>query len=367
MSKILHIASLIEAIGQKAPGGAEQVVLTLAKEQSKNNKVAIIAASGSKIHKEVEFIDLGIKPGDIEPVNISNRIPAFAGMTGKLAGMTIEEESRVFAPIKNYLEQEKDNISLIHNHSYDYFPLFELNSLDIPIVHTLHLPPIVPWINKALQDNQPFPTHVKYITVSETCAKAYQKETNFNPEVIYNGIDTSKVPFNNSPQEIFLFVGRISPEKGLHSAIKTVAHQAKKPLRIIGRVYDQDYFDLEIKPLISNQLITYLGFCTQEEVLYEMSQAKALIFPIEWQEPFGLVLIESLATGTPVIATEHGAVKEIIKDQENGLLIKNADSIPQALEQISKISRSNCRKSVEEGFSLEKTLKKYAELYESIH
>ena len=356
--RIIHVASLVAPLGHAAPGGAEQVVCSLAEAQLESplfagHQISIVATDDSKLPKGVQHIKLGLQSGALPARNTGD-------FTVEAAARNLARERDFFKPLLEHLDNYKREISFLHNHAYDEVPIFELPQ-DIPTLHTLHLPPMVPSINERLADEGERPQNLS--TVSTTCAKLYQNSCEFTPRVIYNGIDLSEVPFVTDHGKYLLWAGRISPEKGLHAAIE-VASAAKLELHIAGRVYDREYFDREISAKLSSPLIHYHGPLPRRELLELMSGAKALLFPINWDEPFGLVLIESLATGTPIIAYDRGAVREIVKDKKTGLIANSIDEMKLALNNIEKTTcRAECRKSVEDEFSMRRTIANYHRAY----
>ncbi len=163
-----------------------------------------------------------------------------------------------------------------------------------------------------------------------------------------------------------LIAGRITPEKGVEEAIE-IAVRAGCPLLIAGGIYDQRYFDERIRPrLVQYQdQVTYLGELEHTTLWQYMARARGLLFPICWDEPFGLAPVEAMATGTPVIAFRNGAVEEIIVHGETGFLVAAGDCEQAAtyVADLPTLSRALCRKHVETHFSLERMLDAYEQLY----
>ncbi|NCS32281.1 glycosyltransferase family 4 protein [bacterium] len=186
---------------------------------------------------------------------------------------------------------------------------------------------------------------------------------------VYNGIDTSAWNFSKNPGQYLLYVGRIIPEKGVDTAIQ-VALKTGLPLKIAGTLYDgmEEFFDTKIRPFLGNT-IEYLGGVSPTELSDLYEHAIALINPIRWEEPFGLVMIEAMASGTPVISTNNGSVSEIVIHGKTGFIAndpENIDEISGFVNRISEINRNNCRDHVVNNFSRKAMAQNYVNLYSKI-
>lgn len=361
---VLHIAPLIEPLTDKAPGGAEKLLMALAAEQARKGvKVSVVATVGSQLPPGVTLVSLGIQPREIIPIETGSP-ELLLQLTAEEINTRIDIERRVFSPVFNYLRNNRNSFDIVHNHSYDSVPLFELEQCGVSIIHTLHLPPMIPWINQRLSVERE--RHGCYFTISHANARAYQDQTGFLPGVIYNGLDLKKILFVDQPGNHFIWVGRISPEKGLHTAIHLVVNQLKQQLVVIGRIYDQAYYEREIAPLIKHPLVRYLGFRPHNEVVREMGRAKAFIFPLTWDEPFGLTVVEALAAGTPVVTFRRGAMEELVIDGTTGFLLREVSEFQPALKRLDTLSRKNCRASVEKRFSVETMVEQYHLAYQTV-
>ena len=350
MLPLLHIAPPIGPLSAHPPSGAEKSLLLLAEAQARRgHSVEIVCVRGSSLPNGVRLASVDIEPGIVIPID--------TGVAGVIPEDPdhLEREWRAFGSLVHFLAGHRDRYEVIHNHSYDSVPLFELNSLGIPIIHTLHSPPIVAAVNTRLRAGD-LPRHARYITISKRMAELYHRELSLEFPIVPYGIDVSSIPFRDRAEDHFLWAGRISPEKGLHTAIECVARRAGRKLRVAGPVYDEEYYRRDILPLFNNPLVTYLGFLAIDEIYREMGRAQALIFPIAWEEPFGMVLIEALATGTPVIAFRRGTVDEILTHGRDSLIVANEAELVRSLRLITTIDRRACRRTVEERFSLERTL-----------
>jgi glycosyltransferase involved in cell wall biosynthesis len=184
---------------------------------------------------------------------------------------------------------------------------------------------------------------------------------------VHHGIPEDLYVPQEQPGKYLAFLGRISPEKRTDRAIR-IALQAGMPLKIAAKVdkVDQDYYQSKIKPLLNHKDIEYIGEIGDSEKNDFLSKAYALIFPIEWPEPFGLVMIESLACGTPVIAFSRGSVPEIIEHGRTGFIVENVDEAVRAATSISQLSRKRCRQTFEERFTALRMANDYVTLYEEL-
>lgn len=186
---------------------------------------------------------------------------------------------------------------------------------------------------------------------------------------VYNGIDVASFPFQEQKKDHLLFLSRIAPEKGTHIAIE-VARRAGLPLLIAGKVdrVDREYYEAKVEPLIDGEQIRYVGEVRREEAKALYAEARALLLPLRWEEPFGLVMPEAMATGTPVIAFRRGAAPELIVDGETGYLIDDGDvaGMVEAVNRIDRIDPRRCRLHVEDNFDNSRMVEGYLDLYERI-
>lgn len=195
---------------------------------------------------------------------------------------------------------------------------------------------------------------------------------------IYHGLDINKFPFTAQPDDYLAFLGRTSPVKGLGDAIevaKATHHQLLIGARIDAGPEGEKYFAEEIKPQIDDKNIVWLGERNEKGKLALLSKAKTLLFPIHWEEAFGLVMIEAMACGTPVIAYDRGSVREIVKDGETGFICPPDDMecMTRKVQEIYEMPkekyqemRRNSRKHVEENFTVEKMVDKYEQIFKKV-
>ena len=184
---------------------------------------------------------------------------------------------------------------------------------------------------------------------------------------VYNGLPRDSLTFHDRPGGYLVFLGRTAPEKGIEPAID-IACRAGMELKIAANVPadHQHYFDQVVEPLLSNSRIDFLGEIRESEKAEVLGNADALLFPIDWQEPFGLVMIEAMACGTPVIAYRRGSVPEVIEDGVTGFIVENVDEAVKAVDNVSRISRKRCREVFEERFTARCMALRYLAIYERL-
>lgn len=228
--------------------------------------------------------------------------------------------------------------------------------VDQPVVLTLHGPH-----DPKLSEFYAYFPDVYYVGISNS---QWKSETMPRIRTIYHGIDPSQYTFREHKQRYLSFIGRLAVVKGAHLAID-VARQTGIPLKIAGDVQpvNREYFEKNIRPQIDGQLVEYVGtadFQTKNELL---SNSLAMLFPIQWREPFGLVMVEAMACGTPVLATPGGSVPEIVRHGVSGYICRK---VPQMVECVSKLNfdPATIRRYVEENFSIDRMVNSYLHLYE---
>ncbi|MBW7960249.1 glycosyltransferase family 4 protein [Patescibacteria group bacterium] len=185
-----------------------------------------------------------------------------------------------------------------------------------------------------------------------------------NHKVVYNGIDTSILPYGAQPKDYFAWIGRITRIKGLKEAL-LAARMADVKLKASGPIHFPDYFNNEIKPLLDKKRTYYPPLDLNEKGKF-LSQARAVLMPVLWDEPFGLVAIEAMACGTPVIAFKRGGLKETVIDGVTGFLVDSIEEMAEKMKDVDKIDRDRCRRHVLNNFSSEVMAKNYLRYYKEI-
>lgn len=263
----------------------------------------------------------------------------------------------------------KGKLDIIHSY-HDGLAHFWEEATGAKVVYTLHDP--LPQDEKSLDFwlLSKFSSH-RYVSISNAFRRHGSLVINF-VDTVYHGIPSSAFEFNKTPRDYMLFMGRMVPEKGLSDAIAAAIATNTRlkigaPLPHPGEA--TEYFTREIEPFLAHPLIDEPGMVGEgaRDILYK--HAQALLFPIQWDEPFGMVMIEAMACGTPVIAYDRGSVSEIVRDGVTGFVVdpdKGIDGLVAAIKRIGEIDRVACRKHVEENFSVEKMVAGYEKVYEGI-
>jgi glycosyltransferase involved in cell wall biosynthesis len=184
---------------------------------------------------------------------------------------------------------------------------------------------------------------------------------------VYHGLPPRLLPFSPTPGDYVVFLGRISPEKRADRAIE-IARRAGVELLIAEKVDndDRDYFAQTIEPLLAGPGVRYIGEVSESEKASLLGGARALLFPIDWPEPFGMVVIEALSCGTPVIAWNHGSVPELLQPGVDGWIVESVDEAVEALRRIDRIDRRACRATFERRFTVDRMARDYLAIYETL-
>jgi glycosyltransferase involved in cell wall biosynthesis len=338
--RIAQIAPLWESVPPPAYGGTELVVSLLTDELvRRGHEVTLFATGDSTTLAQLE----AMHPCALRLDTDVTEHQAYEAM----------QLSEVY--------QRADEFDIIHSH-LGFAALSCASLVKTPTVHTLH-GALTPDNQKAYQRcrNQP------YVSISNA-QRDLQLGLNY-VATVYNGIDSTIHTFYPEPNDppYLAFLGRLSPEKGAHHAIE-IAKRSGWQLKMAGKVdrVDVDYFEQEIKPYIDGEQIQYLGEANHVQKNTLMGNAVATLFPITWQEPFGLVMIESMAAGTPVIAMKLGSTPEVIAHGKTGFLCESVEDCVAALNQIDKIDRAACREHVVNKFGVKPMVDGYEAVYRQL-
>jgi len=257
--------------------------------------------------------------------------------------------------------QRAREFDIIHNHvDYYAFPFAQLSST--PTVSTLHG-------RLDLRHVQRIHAHfagTPLVSISDAQRAPIGSGVNW-VGTVYHGLNVQQFTFRSRAGTYLAYLGRLSFEKRPDRAIE-IAKAVDMPLRLAAKVdpADEGYFQHAIKPLLDHPLIEFVGEINDEEKDEFLGNAYAYIFPIDWPEPFGLTVIEAMATGTPVIAMECGAVPELVVHGQTGLMCKSITEMIEAVPQIPAISREVCRRHVEEAFNVAKMTANYEAVYQKV-
>lgn len=261
---------------------------------------------------------------------------------------------------------QTENYDLIHAHEFRIFPYFSY-FINCPVVHTYHGNPKQDILTPEDRERMKKFYHYNYfVAISEHQIRDGRGLFNFIGKV-YHGININQFAFSEQPGDYLLIANRIICIKGVDIAIKS-AIQAKEKIVVAGDPgisdVDKKYFKKTVKPLLNHPLVDYRGHVPYDQMQNLYRKAKAYLMPVRVDEAFGLVNIEAMACGTPVIAFNHGSISEIIKD-DVGFIIKN-DSIEDmvnAIKVVNRISRKKCREYVENNFTIERMVDGYEKMY----
>ncbi|MFQ6049689.1 MAG: glycosyltransferase family 4 protein [Candidatus Paceibacterales bacterium] len=338
--KIAQIAPLWFSIPPKKYGGIEWIVYNLCEILTKRgHKVTLFASADSQVSGKL----VSVYPRSL----IADKI-SWQDHTYNLLNL-----SEAF--------KRASEFDIIHSH-IDLWELYFPQLVKTPCLHTIHNP----LYSKAKRDSRLFIFERfkknNFVAISNSQRKLSRAKLNF-VATIYNGIRIEEFKFNPKPKDHFIWCARIDKYKGIENAIE-IAKKAKVKLILAGRLDpgQEEYFRKNIKPHLGRQ-IQYIGEYSREEKSDFFGPAKALLYPIEWHEPFGLNMVESMACGTPVIAFKRGSVPEVIEDKKTGFVVNNIKTAVKAVKNIDKIKREDCRKWVEENFTQEVMVKNYEKLY----
>jgi glycosyltransferase involved in cell wall biosynthesis len=341
--RILHVSSPLYSIPPKAYGGMERIVEYLIDAQIRTgHKITVLAPGDSQI--KAELIPY--------PKSILQVQDAFIYRD--------PEVYKAHFQYHNIVQKTAHLFDLVHVH-FDPFwlPIF-LDKIKFPLVFTVHnyiRKSQALWFRKHMKE-------VYYIAISHA-------QRNRLPEMpwystILDGMPKDLLIYEPNPKGYILFLGRICHEKGFDIAFRIARKTGYKMLVASKFRRGKTYFDMAEKAMSLAENVTFLGEITQEQKQNIVGHADALLFPIRWEEPFGLVMIEALATGTPVLACPRGAVPEIIQDKVNGILFESEEEGCQALEKIPTIDRRICRETFEKSFTVDRMVDEYTKVYERI-
>lgn len=334
--RIAQIAPLAEAVPPKLYGGTERVVSWLTEELVRQGHEVTLFASGNSETTAM------LAPGSEQGLRL----------------LGIRDHTASNLVMLDTVCKRADDFDIIHCHiDMLQYPMFQ--HLSHKLVTTLHgrldLPDYWP-VFKA------FP-HMPLISISDSQREPMPPGVNWL-DTVYHGLPPSVCPYNAKGGDYLAFLGRISPEKRPDRAIE-IAKRAGVPLKIAAKVdkADQDYFDEIIEPMIDHPLIEFIGEINEHEKCAFMGEARALLFPIDWREPFGLVMIEAMSAGTPVIAWRNGSVGEVMQDGVSGAIVESMDDAVAAVEKVSALDRQAVRRYFESRFTAEIMAQNYLEAY----
>lgn len=343
--KIAMLAPTEEQVPPLKYGGTELVVHNLTEKLTQMGHDVTLLASGDS-NTSAKLVPIFPKAVRVLP---------------ETKNMEIRRALRVIGTgrVVKYLRENK--FDMVHNHmGWEFLPFVDV--VKMPTVTTFHGFLKIPSETEVYRHY----TDYNYISISMNQRKSAEVKLNFIANV-YNGIDVEKFKLFPQAKSYFAFLARISQEKGALEAI-LIAKKAGVNLIMAGKVdpVDEAYFKNEIEPLIDGDRIKFVGEIGHDEKVELLGNAKALLAPIQWEEPFGLYFVESMICGTPVIANNLGSVPEIIVDGKTGFIVNGIEEAVEKIKEIWKINRLDCHEHVKENFSSERMTDGYLEAYEKI-
>jgi glycosyltransferase involved in cell wall biosynthesis len=344
--KIAQVAPLWETVPPKRYGGIEIMIDKITNELLKRgHEVTLFASGNSKTKAKLK----SVFPKSLFEMKVD---------------WYHRSQNLINAANAFSIENEFD---IIHNHTGDNGLLFS-QTTKTPVLTTLHN--VLPDLKQKSSDEyialKYFSKKTNFVSIS------FDQRTHTNIKFnyidnIYNGINIDDFTFNKKPENYLVWLGRIHHGKGLWNAINA-AKKSKQKLIIAGNVTcedDEKYFQ-SVKPMIDGKQVKYIGEISSKKKNELLGGAKAVLFPSIWEEPFGLVMIESMACGTPVIGFNKGSVSEVIKNGKTGFVVKDDKEMIEAIENIDKINRAECQNHIENNFTIEKMVDGYEKVYNKV-
>ena len=337
--KIAQVAPLYESVPPKYYGGTERVVSYLTEELLKQGHEVTLFASGDSV----------TKAHLVAPCRRSLRLDKHC--VDQLAHHVLMLEM-VF--------RDPDRFDIIHFH-IDYLHFLLSRRYKIPHLTTLHgrldIPDLVPLYQEFCD--------MPVVSISDAQREPLPWLNWLG--TVYHGLPEDLYNFREKPGDYLAFLGRIAPEKRVDRAIE-IAKRIGMPIKIAAKVdkVDKDYFEDVVEPLLRNPLVEYVGEIGEGEKDEFLGNAYALLFPINWPEPFGLVMIEAMACGTPVIAYRRGSVPEVMEEGATGFIVQGLEDAIEAVHRIPTLSRKRCRQVFEERFSASRMARDYIALYQQV-
>ena len=334
--RIAQVAPLAEAVPPKFYGGTERIVSYLTEELVALGHAVTLFASGDSV-----------TAARLVPV-----VPRALRLDPAVRD-TVSPHILMLSRVLDHLHE----FDVVHFH-IDHFQLPAMRDRGVPFVSTFHgrldLPELQPLLDA-------FPK-VPFISISDSQRRPLRGVT--WGATIPHGLPFDLLPFSPEDSGYLAFLGRISPEKGPDAAIR-IARAAGMPLRIAAKVdrADQAYFDSVIRPMLGGEGVEFIGEIDEGQKAGFLGGAKALLNPIDWPEPFGVVMIEAMACGTPVITFEHGAVPEVVEDGRSGFIVRDEAGALRALRRLGELDRAGVRACFDARFTARRMAENHLALY----
>jgi glycosyltransferase involved in cell wall biosynthesis len=337
--KIAQVAPLYERVPPISYGGTERIVSYLTEELVHAGHDVTLFASGDSITEA--------------------RLIAPCPQALRLCPDYLDCMAYNFLQLEQVFQRVND-FDVIHFHNdYLHYPLSRRHrAVHVTTLHgRLDIPDLVP-LYREFSD-------MPVISISNSQREPLEW-VNWQ-RTVYHGLPVDAFELRPNRGDYLAFLGRISPEKRVDRAIK-IAKRAGMKLKIAAKIdkVDLDYFNRDIRHLLDDPLVEFVGEIGDEQKQDFLGNAYALLFPIDWPEPFGLVMIEAIACGTPVIACRRGSVPEVIDDGITGFIVDDLDQAVRALDRVGRMDRTRCRRAFEERFSARRMARDYIAVYEKL-
>jgi glycosyltransferase involved in cell wall biosynthesis len=359
--KILILASLKRKVAPAITASRSRIIYEIAKGMVEKGHEVTLLGTNDSIIPGVKTI--GIIPHSFVELPVSEN-PYYA-------------ETSYLVQLAKKVEIISSDFDIVHNHTYpEFINVMIADKIKVPMLTTIHAE-ATPELDTVLSL---FPT-AHFVSISQAHKKGFTK-TKID-DVVYNGIDTNLYPYHEQKEDYMLWIGRLSKAKnsdgtffdpkGVKWAIQ-LAQQIGKQLLLSGNVEDRDFFEKDVKPHL-NDKIQWIGEVGSEQPLSKekvselMQKASVFLMPINWSEPFGLVMAEAMSCGTPVIGFNRGSVSELVLHEKTGFLVDPNDGVlglERAVGKLGMINPSDCRKHIEEHFSVEKMVDGYETIYKQL-
>lgn len=339
--RILQVAPLWEAVPPPAYGGTEAVVSVLTEELVRRGHDVILAASGDS--------------------STAARLSSVYPRSLRTATHLTDRAPYDWAHIGNALALARE-VDIVHNHAGELM-MAMADAIDAPMLTTMHCLPTqdtrIVW--------ERYTGAYNTISRAQAAVIADIKVPGTFVGPIYNSIDVQSFPFSPAGGEDLLFLSRIAPEKGPHLAVE-VARRTGRRLILAGKVdrYDERFFEEVVRDLIDGDQIVFVGEADAQKKRELYASARCLLLPLQWEEPFGLVMAEAMACGTPVIALRRGSAPELIAHGETGFVVDTVDEMVSAVGCVGALRREACRDWVAHRFTPQIMASKYIQVYEQI-
>ena len=340
--KILILGSVALPVPPPLQGGTERIAYAQAMGLSKKgHEVTLVASHGSLASDRYGLVEIGGGDTVVGSKNTSNEIVE--------SSRKLRSEMVYLTEVLGWMEEHSGEFDMVINNMRGGEVLFHQHAKKFKkaYVNVMHLPMFsvladlcqqynTPLISISNAQRSPFP-HLNYVGT------------------VYNGVDLVDFPYESTSGDYLLMMGSIAPHKNQKAGI-AVAQALGMKLIMAGKIGNPGYYEREIAPHVDGKHIKIIGEIGMDEKVRLYQNAKALLFPVLWEEPFGLVMIEAMACGTPVAAFRRGAVPEVVVDGKTGFIVGDEKEMIRAVQKVGEIDRAACRRHVEEHFTNEKMI-----------